>query len=501
MIDYPNSGANRAASVPDAFTHTDEARLFLASIVDSSQDSIITINFNRVITTWNKAAERLYGYTAAEAVGRPLTMLTLPEDVQRVYSNSEKIRSGEEVEIFDTVRLNKDGTRLNLEIALSPIKDPEGNIVGVSTLARDVTARRQAERALADSNERLGFLIESVTDYAILSLTLDSRIDIWNTGAERLFGWTESEAVGQPIDIIFTPEDREKGAHQEEINVALECGRCPDERYHMRKDGSRFYATGVMTLLKDEEGNVRGFAKIARDLTSQVEAQRAARDKEMLQKLVSAQEVERGRIARDLHDEIGQQITVLQLKLISVKERCDVPELCAEIDIIHNIAHEIDNGVDFLAWQLRPAVLDDLGIHAALERFVDQWSHHSEIPVEFNAADIDGARFTPEIETNLYRIVQEALNNCHKHASAENVSVVLKERNGEVVLLIEDDGIGFDLKDEKRLKRGMGLSGMRERAELVGGKFEIETVPGRGTSILIIVPIHDPQQDAEARTQ
>ncbi len=489
MTDDPNSAANAAASAHDGFTNPDEATLFLASVVDSSRDSIITINFDRVITSWNKAAERLYGYSAKEAIGRPLTMLTLPEDVQQVLSNSEKIRSGEEIEIFDTIRLNKDGARLNLEIALSPIKDVGGNIVGVSTIARDVTARRQAERALDESNEHLGFLIESVVDYAIITLTLDARIEVWNAGAERLFGWTESEALGQPVDIIFTPEDRASGADQDEIKVALEFGRCPDERYHMRKDGSRFYTSGVMTLLKDDEGVVRGFAKIARDLTSQVEAQRAAREKEMLQKMVAAQEVERGRIARDLHDELGQQLTVLQLKLSSVKDRCDVAELCDEIDVIREVVHKIDNSVDFLAWQLRPAILDDLGLHAALERFVNQWSRHSEISAELIAPGREGARFPPEVETNLYRIVQEALNNCHKHASCDHVSVVLRERTGRVMLLIEDDGQGFDVKDENKRSRGMGLSGMKERTELIGGKFDIESSPGGGTTIMISVPV------------
>ncbi len=366
------------------------------------------------------------------------------------------------------------------------VGEPEENRVAI--LFNDIGERKRIEEELRESEERLRLLIESASDYAIFTMSPDSLIDSWNTGAEKVFGWTEAEVLGKSGEILFTPEDREKGAPERETKTALRKGRAPDERFHIRKDGSRFYASGVMTVLKNDVDVVQGFAKIARDMTEQIEAEKALRDKEILQKLVGAQEDERKRIARDLHDELGQQLTALRLKLDAAKKMCKDEEVCDKIDEIELIAKSLDNGVDFLAWELRPAALDDLGLVAALDNYVRQWSHHSGVTAELLASKLKSARFAPEVETNLYRIVQEALNNTHKHAKAKSVVVMLKQRDGLLALLIEDNGKGFNPKNKKNKSKGLGLIGMKERAQLVGGELEIESAPGKGTTIFVRVP-------------
>jgi signal transduction histidine kinase len=148
--------------------------------------------------------------------------------------------------------------------------------------------------------------------------------------------------------------------------------------------------------------------------------------------------------------------------------------------------------VDFLAWELRPSVLDDFGLTKALENYVREWSVHFQIPAEYQPRGLDGKRLLPEIEINLYRISQEALNNTFKHAKASNASVLLERRDSKIILIIEDDGIGFEPSKKKVLTgndRGLGLVGMKERAELVGGAFEIESSPGSGTTIFVRVPV------------
>lgn len=392
----------------------------------------------------------------------------------------------------------------------------------------DITTRRQAEEALRTSEERLQLILESVEDYAIFTFDLDGAITRWNKGAENVFGFSSSEAVGQNTAIIFTPEDRERQEPEKEVREAVRSGRGEDERWHIRKNGSRFYVSGVVTPLRGADGELFGYVKVARDLTEQrrgeeqlrlaqeeletrvrqrtvelassneslqvemIERKQAEDERvEILHQLVTAQENERRRISRDLHDQLGQQLTALRLKLALLKKNCDVEALCKQIDQAQAIAERIDADVDFLAWELRPTVLDDIGIAAALADYAREWSTHFDIPTEFNSSRFGKSRLAPKAETNLYRITQEALNNVYKHARAKSVDIFLERRDGFAVLIIEDDGIGFEPDKQMTGKgaKGMGLIGMHERAALIGGTIEIESAKGGGTTVYARVPM------------
>ena len=367
-----------------------------------------------------------------------------------------------------------------------PYRTTVRQISGVVLTFVDITKRKQGDAMLRESEENLRLLIESATDYAIFTISSEGFVKSWNPGAERIFGYSEKEIVGQNHSILFTPEDRAEGVPYGEMDTALRKGRAEDERWHLRKGGSRFYASGIMQPLADP---MAGFVKIARDMTERIQAEQTMRDKEILQKLVGAQEDERRRIARDLHDELGQQLTVLRLKLDSVRKQCEDEPLCAQIDETQAIAQKIDLGVDFLAWELRPAALDDLGLVPAIEKFVREWSRYTEIEADLIATKLKKSRFLPEVETNLYRIVQESLNNVHKHARATRVEIQLEKRDDSIVLVIEDNGRGFHPKLKTNDPNGIGLIGMRERALLCGGSFEIESNPGRGTTVFVRVPL------------
>jgi PAS domain S-box-containing protein len=379
------------------------------------------------------------------------------------------------------------------------------------------------------SKELLYQLVESVKDYAIFVSDLDGEIVSWNIGAEKIFGYSAQEAIGQNCRMLFTKEDQASNESEKEQETAREKGCAEDERWHIRKDGSYFFASGVQTPLYDESGKHTGYAKIARDLTEKIELQEELQESKdnlevqvrqrtgelnesneslrseviertqseklrvaLLRKIVTTQENERKRIARDIHDHIGQQMTGLQLKLQILLDKYEKDsELTREIAQVKSIADQIDSEVDFLAWELRPSVLDDLGLSAAMKRFVVDWSSHFNIPAEFHQIGLDGKNLLPEIEINLYRIGQEALNNISKHAKATNVSAILERRDGTVSLIIEDDGKGFEPSKKVVMTgddRGLGLVGMKERAELVGGKIEIESSPNSGTTIYVRVP-------------
>ncbi|MBC7910472.1 MAG: sensor histidine kinase, partial [Pyrinomonadaceae bacterium] len=207
----------------------------------------------------------------------------------------------------------------------------------------------------------------------------------------------------------------------------------------------------------------------------------------LLRRIVFAQEDERRRIAREMHDQFGQQLTVLKLKLDLVKEDCGEHEnLCEQVEVLQTIARQLDADVEHMVWEMRPTALDDLGLQAALSSYIKNWSKHVGIPVQLHASGMDKNRLTPEVETALYRIAQEALNNVAKHAAAKNVAVVLERRTDQVSLIIEDDGVGFDLQQVLGVDaEGVGLIGMRERAALIGGTFEIESQPDKGATVVV----------------
>ena len=351
---------------------------------------------------------------------------------------------------------------------------------------RSKLERVHAQKKLRESEEWLNLIMKSIKDFAIITTDTSGIINGWNPGAEKAFGYTESEIVGQSADSLFTPEDRKKGVPAKEMQTAVEKGSAEDERWHVRKDGSRFYLSGLMQPIRD--GKLDGFVKIARDMTERIKAEQVDRVK----KLVSAQEDERRRIARDLHDELGQLLTALRMKLESVGSlREDDKELCAEIAETQIIAKKVDEGIDFLAWELRPAALDDLGLYAALSKYIREWTHYAGVSAELLESGIKKTRFVSEVETNLYRIAQESLNNVYKHAKAKQVVVVLDRRGDLIVLIIEDDGKGFDKKGKLNREKGIGLIGMKERAALIGGTLEIESAPGKGTTIHVRVPFED----------
>ncbi len=375
-------------------------------------------------------------------------------------------------------------------------------------------------RTSEQSAELFRLVVENVEDFAVFATDLEGHILSWNPGVKRLLGYSEEDWVGQDACVIFThDEETEQATAGREMRTALAEGRAEDRRWHVRKDGTRFWASGKLMLLRDREGLPRGFAKILRDATerkrdedelerrveertselrelseavlSEVKRRRAGEEqvKALLHRIIETQEIERRRIARDLHDDLGQLLTALRLSLDSLLDGSATRGEAEErVNRTKEIAKLVEASVDFIAWELRPAALDQLGLAAAVENFVREWSRHYQIPAEFSAVGPNGSRPKPEVETNLYRIAQEALNNIHKHAGAGHVSVLLERLDGQVVLIVEDDGKGFEPGMGVDGERGMGLLSMSERAAQVGGALEIESKPGAGTTVYARVP-------------
>ncbi|KXK04236.1 MAG: PAS/PAC sensor signal transduction histidine kinase [Acidobacteria bacterium OLB17] len=475
----------------------------------------------------NDQYSKFFGIDKPALVGRKLSSVLSPRSYKQLKPLIERAFAGETFSIDTWVTFKDRGERY-VHVSYVPDLGPDRKVRGFYSFVTDLTDLRRSEDALKYSRERMRVLTESFTDYAIITTDTEGLIDSWNPGAEKIFGYREREILGRSGNILFTDEDNAKNIPFHEMAKARKEGRASDERWHLRKDGSSFFASGVLVPLYQNE-TLTGYAKIASDLTERIqyeadlhqartdlEARVASRTqalaetnavllKEMeerakteeqrltlLRKLFTIQEDERGRIARDLHDQLGQRLTALRLKIASISTLCEEhPDLAELVDRLAEIAATIDSEVSFLAWELRPSVLDETDFVTALGNYVKEWSRYSGIFADFNAIAVSGMKIHKDIETNLYRITQEALNNTAKYAQATKVDVILEGHEADLLLIVEDNGKGFDIRPEDALKqkKGFGLVGMRERASLINGSFDIESTNGKGTTVFVRVPL------------
>ncbi len=270
-----------------------DAEESLRLLVEAARDyAFIMLDSGGRIVSWSEGAERILGYRPDEIIGQSVDVLFRPEDVREGIPEQELDQARREgSSTNDRPHVRKDGStfwssgmtrmidrRMGDRSArpagsippLGSLRDAEGNLRGFAMILRDLSDRHQMEEKLRRSEERLRLLVESATDYAIFTMDVERIVDSWNPGAERLTGYREEEILGQSGDILFTPEDLKKGAPIAEATQALREGRAEDERWHVRKDGSRFRGSGVVTPMRDSSGRHIGFAKIMRDITGRV---------------------------------------------------------------------------------------------------------------------------------------------------------------------------------------------------------------------------------------
>jgi len=276
FLAYPTPLRDRSGALTGAvnmlidITERKRSELFeqrLASIIDSSDDSIVSEDLDGIIKTWNPGAERLFGYAAEEVIGKPITLLYPMDRHDEESDILSRLRHGERVDHYETVRRRKDGSLVEISLTVSPLKNAEGRIIGASKIARDITERKRTEQL----RQRLAAIVES-SDDAIVSKDLDGIIATWNPGAERLFGYTAEEVIGKPITLLI-PMDR----HDEESDIIsrIRRGERIDhyETVRRHKDGSLVDVSLTISPVKNAEGKIVGASKIARDITERRRAQ------------------------------------------------------------------------------------------------------------------------------------------------------------------------------------------------------------------------------------
>ncbi len=394
-----------------------------------------------------------------------------------------------------------------------PLKDAEGRVTSWFGSATDIQDLKEAEAALRESEERYRLLVDGARDYAIFLLNPSNEIVYWSAGAERVFGWTAEEAIGQSGELVFTPEDREREQEETEIEIALKDGNANDRRWHIRKDGTRIWVDGVMHRLEDEKtGALRGFAKVARDRTearmAEEELQRAHEEleqrvrertaelrqknrqlqreverREMLEReILRITERERARISQDLHDSLCQELTATAF-LLKSRAKAIAPQSKVAADSLTEAAETVNANAGLardLARGLHPMELGASGLPSALRELCSRTNESVSCRCDCPRS----LRLDENVAVNLYRIAQEAVLNSTKHANANQIVICLERTNGEIILTVSDDGEG-----KRRRGRGLGTHIMQYRARAAGGTLRVESVQGRGTTVTCRLPL------------
>jgi PAS domain S-box-containing protein len=349
-------------------------------------------------------------------------------------------------------------------------------VVGLLTSFADRVGR---QRALLDE------LFEQAPQ-AVAMIGADDRIVRVNREFTRLFGDAPGEAVGRRLRELIVPAELYEEARGLD-ELAAQGQRVEVETVRQRKDGSRIHVSEVRVPVSVSGGRVEKYA-IHRDITQRKKAEEAL--KAFPRRLIETQEADRQHLALELHDEVGQALTGLGLKLTFSQELA--PEVRAQVDEAQSLLHDLVGRVRNLALDLRPAMLDYFGLVAALLWLFERYTGQTGVRIEFKQNGVEGKRFGTEIETAAYRIVQEALTNVARHAKVREANVSVWASGNTLGVEIEDRGVGFDPEPMPPTGAAIGLAGMIERAKISGGRLVIETSSGVGTRISVELPLAGP---------
>jgi PAS domain S-box-containing protein len=458
-------------------------RLHHAAIVDTSDDAIFFENLEGLILAWNSAAERMFGCAADEAIGQSIAIVASPEFQRAEIEILERLRAGQHSDHSKIRCVSRNGTALDLSICVRPVKNAEGEMIGTSIIARDISEQCAAAATRGESVER-SQLVANTAPVMIWVSDVDKRCTYFNqrwldfTGrsldAEIGNGWAEGvhpDDLRHCLDTYTKAFDR-----REAFQIEYRLRRWDGEYQWLLDSGvPRFDAGGVFI----------GYIGSAIDVTQHKLAEAALST--MSQQLIEAQEKERAWIAGELHDDIGQRLSLLIMNMQGLCHRTSVADIR---DGIHKtIQHGLDlsNEMRALSHRLHSAQLDYVGLEAAASAYCSELTAHHKVEISFHSENIPPG-LSREVSLCLYRILQEALQNAMKHSGSQHVRVLLNGGTNEIELAVHDAGNGFE-PEQAFKKCGIGLSSMRERLKLVNGKFSVNSELGRGTTISARVPL------------
>jgi PAS domain S-box-containing protein len=482
-------------------------RSLLTAIVECSDDAVISETLDGRITSWNPTAEKMFGYSAAEAVGRSIRLIIPPERYSEEDLVLGQIARGEKIHHFETVRQTADGRLINVSLTVSPVRDAAGEVVRVSKIARDLTIQKRTEHEQA----RLSTIVES-SDDAIVSKDLNGIIKTWNRAAERMFGYTAAEAVGRSIRLII-PTNR--GVEEDYVLSQIRRGEKVDhfETVRQTKDGRLINVSVTISPIRDSDGQVIGASKVARDITLQkrVECERAEL---LIREQAARQELLRALAARDellavaahelrnplhvfsltlslLHRIAGQPAKTAQIPILIERARGHLSRLTALIDRLLDVTRIRAGGFDLY----REAF--DLG--ELVSTVVARFSGEHVPPILVNLEP--GIRGTWD-HLRIDQAVTNLIDNAVKYGDAQPISVCTYKTEREAFVAVRDQGVGIPGENLGRIFErferlqgnggdgwGLGLWITKRIAEAHSGSVAAESAAGKGSLFTIKLPL------------
>lgn len=464
-----------------------QTRAKLKGIFESSKDGIAYCTPDGMLIDVNAAYARLTGYSRRELLGgRRYQDLTPPE-----YRDFEArivrrmLRTGRPAE-YEKEYITKKGRRVPILLATSVVKDSDGRVAGMAAVVKNIKERKEIEHELRFQ----AGVLRNVQDSVVVA-DLEDKIVYWNRGAQRTYGYSAREVLGKS-PAILRPGHAEapRVLHLKEIVSGIDF---VGELQRRRKDGTKIWVQLKLTAMRDAHHKPIGFIGVAIDITERKRSEQMQREylqrlQVLSRRLLEVQEAERRKISRDLHDEIGPALTGIKLALEAAARYGDGPSR-AHVEKAAKMVSGLFHNVRNISLDWRPPMLDDFGLLPALLALQGRLSGETSLRVELAHSGIGDMRFPAEIETAAFRIAQEALTNVVQHARANRAMLDIRAEAGGLGIGVRDDGVGFDLQSVRAQGRAHGLSGMRERARLVGGDLNIDSAPGKGTRIKALLPL------------
>jgi PAS domain S-box-containing protein len=472
----------------------------LEATLHSLGDGVIITDPESRILSMNTIAEELTGWREKEASGQPVHDIfnIVNAKTREIADNPvEKVlKYGKIVGLANhTTLIAKDGTEYQIADSGFPIEDEDGNIKGVALVFRDVTEKYRIRESLQKSEEMYRTIFEN-TGTATIIIEEDTTISLANKKFEKLTGYSKEEIenkMGWPEFVVEADHDRLQRYHEKRRQNRFEAPN-QYETSIMDKENKLHNIIVNIDVIPNTNKSVASFSDITKLKKAKAEIEH---QKKMLHrlniKIINAQEEERKKISKELHDDMGQNLTAISINLSTMKQQ--VAEKCnsgtmARLEESMEIVDLISDRIHQMVYKLRPSILDDLGLIRTIKWYVNRYKKRTRIPVEVHTSNING-RYKPQLEIILYRIIQEALTNITKHAHADKVKISIVENTKALNITIKDNGQGFNpesLSFDSLSNGGMGIPGIRERLLEVEGQLQIDSEPGRGTKLLITIP-------------